>query len=135
MTEASVRFCPQCGSAGVDFSDLVNGAAHCRGCAWDGSREDLLTVPTVADADQQLIVRLMGELRKLLSGELGFPYLKFLVKWGFIKADQQDIANTLDRKAFARYLAAIARAILTAIIEERSRAEAASSAKAMEAPN
>jgi hypothetical protein len=67
----------------------------------------------------------MGELRKLLSGELGLPYLKFLVRWGFVKADMGDIAGTLDRKIFSRYMAAIARAVLTAIIEERARAEAA----------
>jgi len=131
MTNTFVRFCPVCGSAGVDFSELAGGDAVCRGCGWNGKREELMVVPTTADDDSQLLVRLMGELRRLLSGELGFPYLKFLIKWGFLKADERDVVGTLDRKAFARYIAAIARAILTAVLEERSRAAAA----ATEVPN
>lgn len=128
--ETSVRFCPQCGSAGVDYSSLAGGAAHCRGCQWDGPKEELLAVPMADDSDQQLISRLMGEMRKLLSGELGLPYLKFLLRWGFLKADVANIDKTLDRKAYSRYIAAIARAILTAIIEERARSAAADAATA-----
>lgn len=124
MTDTLVRFCPVCGSAGVNFSELAGGNARCRGCGWDGQREELLAVPMPADSDSQLLVRLMGEMRRLLSGELGLPYLRFLIKWGFLKADEKDIAGTLDRKAFARYIAAIAKSVLTAILEERARAAA-----------
>ncbi len=123
-----LRLCPQCGSPGVNFSSLAGGAADCRGCHWKGSVEDLLNVPGTS-MDENMLSSVMNDLRKLLSGELGLPYLKFLLKWGFMAGSMSDPAGTVDRKAFARYLAAIGRSILVALFEERSRMEAVNAAE------
>lgn len=122
------HFCPQCGSAGVDFSLLEGGNATCRGCHWSGRKDDLLVVPFKHDFanDEALVVNLMGDMRLLLSGELGLPYLKFLIKWGFISTDLKNVAGTLDRKTFTRYLARIAQAILLSVLDERRKIEAES---------
>lgn len=124
-----VKLCPQCGSPGVDFSALAGGVASCRGCRWNGVLEDLLVVPgsSAVDSDGTLL-GMMNDLRGLLSGELGVPYLKYLMKWGFVTGDLSRPRDTIDRKAFARYVASIARSILVGILEERSRSEAARSA-------
>lgn len=122
--------CPQCGSPGVDYSTLANGAAQCKGCRWQGKVEELLAVPGSAEVnDQATLTSMMNDLRKALSGELALPYLRFLTKWGFLAGDMNNPVNTIDRKAFARYLAAIGYAVITAMIQERSRAEAARVAK------
>jgi hypothetical protein len=126
----AIRMCPQCGSPGVDYSTLANGAAQCKGCRWQGKVEDLLVVPGSAEVnDQTSLTNMLNDVRKLLSGELGLPYLRFLTKWGFLQGDVANAVNTIDRKAFARYLAAIAGAIMAAVIMERARAEAARIAK------
>lgn len=126
----SVKLCPQCGSPGVDFSPLAGGAAQCRGCRWQGKVDDLLAIPGTAEVnDEATLGAMLNDVRRLLSGELGLPYLKFLMKWGFIAGDPLNPKETIDRKAFARYMAAIGRAVLTSMLEERSRAEAARSAE------
>lgn len=120
----SVRFCPQCGSANVDFSTLVGGSSSCKGCSWKGSADDLLVVPIQHDfvlGKESIITDMMNDIRKFLSGDLGLPYLKFLLKWGFLEGDIENLAKTLDRKKFARYLATIGHAVLTAVIAERAR--------------
>jgi len=120
-----IKLCPQCGSPGVDYSALAGGKANCRGCRWQGSADDLLNLPGSAEVnDEGVLYRMLNDLRSLLSGELGLPYLKFLMKWGFLEGDVNNPARTIDRKQFARYIAAIGRAVLNAMIVERSRAEA-----------
>lgn len=123
--ESKIRFCPQCGSAKVTFSELIGGVAKCgvRTCLWEGTTDELLAVPISHEflSEESMMIQLMNDLRLMFSGELGVPYLKLLLKWGFIKANANDLANTLDRKIFARYLAAIARGVLTTILEERAK--------------
>lgn len=70
-----------------------------------------------------IVSEMMNDVRQLLSGQLGMPYLKFLLKWGFLQGDLTDLHGTLDRKKFARYLARIGHSILVAVIEERSKQE------------
>lgn len=126
---SEVRMCPTCGSPGVDFSTLVGGAADCRGCGWKGTTTDLLVVPSsVEGVDEKAMSGMINEVRILLSGELGLPYLRFLLKWGFLAGDLKNPVGTIDRKKFARYCAAIARGILTALYEERAKQEAARAA-------
>ena len=116
-----VRFCPGCGGARVDFSSLVGGEATCKGCGWKGSREELLVVPIKHDymGKDHLLLAMMSDIRSMLSGELGVPYLKFLLKWGFLEADVRNLKDTLDNKKFSRYLAVIAHAVLKAVIEAK----------------
>jgi hypothetical protein len=121
----TLKVCPQCGSPGVDYSTLAGGAAECRGCRWKGGTADLLAIPGSAEVnDSATLTDMLNDVRRLLSGTLGLPYLKFLMKWGFLTGDMANPAGTIDRKAFARYMAAIGRTVLTAVLEERSRAEA-----------
>lgn len=124
--KGEIRMCPQCGSAGVDFSQLACGEARCRGCHWEGPREELLVTPIDHDflASEAALAEMANDMRQLLSGELGLPYLKFLLKWGFLDADATDLVHTLDRKQFSRYLTAIANSVLTSVLTERSLADA-----------
>lgn len=125
-----LKLCPQCGSAGVDFSALAGGTADCRGCRWHGTFEDLLVVPGSTAVDNDVTLNgMLNDLRQLLSGELGFPYLKYLMKWGFITGDLNRPLETIDRKALARYVASIARSIMVGLLEERSKVEAARAAR------
>lgn len=122
--------CPRCGSPSVDFSGLAGGAASCRGCKWNGVVEELLSVPGgSAFSDEATLTSILNDMRQLLSGQLGLPYLKFLMKWGFLNGDQNNPAGTVDRKLYARYITAIGRAILGAVFEERARQEALSVAE------
>lgn len=126
MSAGSLKCCPQCGSAGVDFSELAGGTATCRGCRWVGVVDDLLAVSFEHDfiTDEAMFLNLLNAMRRLVSGQLGLPYLDFLIKWGFLKADPARIKETVDRKKFARYIAAIARGVLTSILQERAKIEA-----------
>ncbi len=134
----SVRFCPQCGSASVDFSSLVGGGASCRGCGWHGQADDLLVVPIEHDfaGKEDAIISMVNDVRAFLSSELGLPWLKFLLKWGFISADSNNVTGTIDRKKFARYLAVIGQSVVPALIAERVRQSeaAAKEGKASDAP-
>lgn len=119
----TVRFCPQCGSASVDFSSLVGGRATCNGCHWAGAVDELLVVPIEHDflGKESILIEMINDMRRMLSGELGLPWLKFLLKWGFVQGDLDNLVGTLDRKKFARYLAVIGNAVVIALITERSR--------------
>jgi hypothetical protein len=117
-----VRFCPRCGSAAVNYSVLEGSLAECSGCQWSGGRDQLLVVPITHDFinDEDMLRSMMQDMRALLSGSLGVPYLKFLTKWGFVGTDKNGKA---DVRAFSKYLATIAAAILNAILSERARQE------------
>lgn len=123
MSDKNVYFCPQCGSAAVDYSALVGGDATCRGCKWSGPATDLLGVPMRADVSEEQLAVFMNDLRQLLAGPNGVVYLSFLLKWGFLKGDVNRLRETVDRKQFARYIAAIARGIAVALFDERERVE------------
>jgi hypothetical protein len=124
--KGTVGICPQCGKASVDFSALTGGEASCRACKWSGAREELVTVPFDHEflSDDSIVISLMNDLKELLTGQLGLPYLRFLLKWGFLQGSSARAVDTVDRKQFARYLLVIARGILVAILEERARADA-----------
>jgi hypothetical protein len=121
--KGELKLCPQCGSASVDFSELAGGAARCRGCRWSGYNTELVVMPFEHEflADESMAVSMVNDMRLLLSGPQGVPYLKFLMKWGFLVGKENDIAGTVDRKKFARYLTAISKGILTSVLEERAR--------------
>ena len=119
----SVKFCPTCGSASVEFSSLVGGQGSCKGCGWVGNADELLVVPIEHDfaGKEGMLVSMMNDVRKFMSGELGQPWLRFLLKWGFLEADVNNLLATLDRKKFARYLAVIGQSVVAALIAERAR--------------
>lgn len=123
MQQDSVKLCPQCGSASVEFSALVGGRADCKGCRWHGNSEELLVVPIQHEFvnKEEILVTILNEARQLLAGEFGLAWLKFLIKWGFVQADPTNVAGTVDRKKFSRYMAAIGTTIISALITERAR--------------
>lgn len=115
--------CPQCGSPAVEFSELVGGAAMCKACKWAGKKEDLLGTPFdhLLGTREGIGFELFNDTRRMLSspvflGELG----GFLSRWGFI--DLSGEKKKVVRET-TRYVAAIARAVLTALIEEREKIE------------
>lgn len=132
---SSIRFCPQCGSPLVKFSELAGGSASCGACRWAGETTKLLSVPIKHSltGESDTLVALVNDLRRILSGELGIPYLKFLLKWGFLQADMERLADTLDRKKFGRYLAAISTSIVGTLLETRAALEAEAKAGPQEA--
>ena len=119
MTE-SIRCCPQCGSPAVDYSLLTGGQASCRGCFWGGKAEDLLNISAAGLDSTGRTIELMNDLRSLMSRNMGQPLLTFLIKWGFLDVNPNDIIGTLDRRIFSKYLAAIAAGVLKAIIETKA---------------
>jgi hypothetical protein len=68
--------------------------------------------------DAQLLSSLVGDLRIILARDAGPVLVTFLLKWGFMSEDKQIMA-----KQAGRYIAAIARGIVTAILEERDKME------------
>lgn len=115
--------CPNCGSPAVEFSGLVGGNARCNACRWEGTREDLLGTPFehALGTPDGIGFELMNDARRLLSnplflGELG----GFLNRWGFIDLK---LPKEVVVKSVTRYVAAIARAILSAVIQERENIE------------
>lgn len=121
--EQALRCCPQCGSQAVDFGRLAGSPCSCAACKWNGGEQELLTVPLGEFDSEQQVLALLGDLRTLISKELGLPLLRFLIKWGFIQAEHNNIAGTLDRRAFSRYLAAIAQGIIKSVLETRRTLE------------
>ena len=115
--------CPGCGSPAVEFSNLVGGSARCNACRWEGVREDLLGTPFehVLGTPEGIGFELLNDTRRLLSsplflGELG----GFLSRWGFIDLS---LPKAVLVKTVTRYVSAIARAVLTAVIQERETIE------------
>ena len=41
-------FCPECGSASVEFSGIIGGEASCSVCQWAGAKDKLLVIKTSA---------------------------------------------------------------------------------------
>jgi hypothetical protein len=119
MADEALRCCPQCGSAAVTFGVLDQSNGSCGSCGWEGASRELLVIPTSGiDQDLQLAT-LMVDIRSLISKDLGPKMLAFLMKWGFVEADPYDVAGTLDRRVFSRYLASMAAALLKAVLETR----------------
>lgn len=128
MSEADdvIRLCPTCGGASVDFSALVGGQATCRSCAWGGSAEELLLVPIqhLYGTREGAGFALVNEYRRLYN-DRGFvqSVVSFLTKWGFVSATRDGDKINVNRTHALRYLSAIARAGLVAIVEEREKIE------------
>lgn len=123
MSTDIVYMCPDCGSPAVEFSELAGGTAKCKACKWSGSREQLLGTPFqhALGSREGIGFELHNDLRRLFSTPVFVVQLGgFLNRWGFINL--QDDKSVVTR-ATTRYVAAIARAVLTAIIEEREKIE------------
>ncbi len=127
MSEKDViRLCPTCGAASVDFSALVGGEAKCRACGWAGMAHELLLVPVehMYGTREGTGFALNNDYRALYKNQ-GFvrDFIAFLVKWGFVAAERDGGKIVADSKQALRYMSAVARSGLVAIVEEREKLE------------
>jgi len=121
--QKEVRLCPGCGSPAVEFSSLVGGEAVCRVCKWKGDREELLVMPFdhIYGTEEGVGMALHNELRRVFSNPLfATDIIRFLTRWGFVEVDKD---NRADVPTTTRYIAAIGRAVLVAVIKEREKIE------------
>lgn len=118
---SAIYFCPECGSPAIDRSMLAGSTATCRGCKWSGSSDDLASMPTEGEVGDgaALITRMVGDLRILMMKDVGVTLTRFLSQWGFITGEDKEIMA----KQLGRYIAASARAIILACMEERNKME------------
>jgi len=120
----TVYFCPECGSASLDLSEIIGGLSRCKACAWEGHNSQLVATPIPAEleGDERTFMEMIADLRKLL-GYNAKEYGSFLVKYGFAELKQSRKGVVLNPKQMARYMSAIGRAMLLSLIEERSAME------------
>lgn len=123
------KFCPMCGSPRVDEGSLIGSLSKCRNCSWQGPSDKLIIhrFRTSLLEGTDVITRFSGEMRDLVAKEMSVPVGKVLVKWGFLP-------NTnIDVMVWGRYMNAIARAIVTAVIVTRDELEAEQEKEAQDA--
>jgi hypothetical protein len=123
MSTDFVYMCPTCGSAAVEFSELVGGSAACKVCKWAGPREQLVGVPFqhAFGSREGIGFELHNDLRRLFSTPVFVTQLgSFLNRWGFINLGDDKSVVT---RAVTRYIVTAVRAVLTALIEERVKIE------------
>jgi hypothetical protein len=111
-------FCPQCGGASLDFSEIEGGDATCRSCTWKGAGRERVAYPFKHDfiSDESMLLSMMQDMRVIFAASSKM-YAEFFMKWGFLKVGPGTAQH------LARFMAGAARAVLTAIIEERERIE------------
>jgi hypothetical protein len=123
-TQALVKLCPECASASIETTTLgiIRGKdtnkATCLVCGWVGVAHELVTAPFTHSmgSDESIAITLFNEMRIIIAKQLAVPAGAFLLKWGFLKPPVQS-------KDLGRYMGAIARAVMTSIIEERKKIE------------
>lgn len=123
MSKDVVYQCPGCGSPAVEYGELVGAISSCKSCKWRGTREELLATPFehLLGSREGIGFELLNDTRRLLSAPVFAVDLGgFLSRWGFIDLSEEKTKVVRDT---TRYVAAIARAILVAIIEEREKIE------------
>jgi len=121
MTEI-MRYCPTCGSAHIQFSELVGTEASCNTCNWKGLKEELYDVPFSHSfrGKEGLSDEFANEVRRLMENQdFAVSFIKFLVRWGFITSTEK---ATLVAEA-AKYMSSAARAIANAVVAVRANTE------------
>lgn len=114
-------FCPACGSADVVASALAGGAASCNICTWKGTVEDLPTFIFQHDlgtTPEEVFQQFFLDTRKLLGQHFATQIGHMLIKWGFLDAPTPENTKRIV-KTLSRYVAAITKAAVVAIVEER----------------
>lgn len=124
--ESALYTCPECGSASVEYSELVAGQAKCLTCSWSGRKEDLLVVPLQdgAGTPEEVIMAMRGDLR-LIFARSAAEFARFLVKWGFVRSKPKKGKDGLEinQKELMRYLNAMASGAMMAVFQERQKLE------------
>jgi hypothetical protein len=116
-TTDKLYFCPACGSASVHASPLTGGNAACNICSWTGTTQELAALPFqhALGGPDDVYRAFFLDVRALLSKDFAIAIAHLLKKWGFLEE--------LDPRVLARYIAAIAKGLATAVAEERQTIE------------
>jgi hypothetical protein len=123
-TKDVAYFCPECGSASIEYSGLVGGMATCQVCKWMGSREQMVGYAfqhDFADGDEA-VQFMLNDLRKVFAAASKL-YGEFLMKWGFLDMKQTKRGVELNTKQLSRYVASMALATFKSILETRNKME------------
>jgi hypothetical protein len=120
MSSKTVYFCPRCNGAAVNVSQVA-GLADCVSCGWQGGLSELISTVIQHDlgSDEKLLETFATDMRNLFSKTAAKPLALFLRNWGFLP--EADPAKQV--RFLARYMAAMARAMVRAVIEEREKIE------------
>ncbi len=115
------HFCPECGSASLDYGTLVGSLAKCTVCNWKGPREGLLahTFRHEHGSDTDVLKAILNDMRLNYAGAAKL-FGDTLIKWGFVAVDS---AGNINKRHVARYISSMAMASFKAIIEVRQQLE------------
>lgn len=97
------------------------GLADCVSCGWKGGISELVSTVIQHDlgSDERLLEVFATDLRNLFSKTAAKPLALFLRNWGFLP----EVDPTQQVKFLARYMAAMSRAMVRSVIEEREKIE------------
>jgi hypothetical protein len=126
-TSSVLKHCPGCGSPSIEelptgLVDSRTGEQHlrvrCTSCKWAGAREELVVQEFTHEmgSDEQVLQSMVNDLRNVLAKEFAKSFGSFLLKWGFI-------SRNISAQELSRYVVAVARFTLAAIIETRQEIE------------
>jgi hypothetical protein len=125
MHTDTLYVCSSCGSPSVEFSALVGGAASCKACHWTGPREELVGVPFENDAlgGEAAFLAMYNDFRRIFAQQ-AVNFLRFLVKWGFVDAEERaGVVRPASPAQALKYINAIARGALQGVIQTREELE------------
>jgi hypothetical protein len=114
----SSYFCPKCQSPLVTLSALTGGQAHCEKCHWSGDNRELLGYHFESGFDnpEEILKAFAHDIKMLMArGGVAVEIGQLIIKWGFV--------TKMDVPTLSRYVAAIARGIAGAVLEERRTIE------------
>jgi hypothetical protein len=121
--QTNVFFCPQCGSASTETSELTGSAAACLACGWKGKKEALVVAPIETDLSRDEALEFFSrELRNVFAKHAAKEMGLILKKWGFVDGNVPQQVKLL-----GRYFEAMARSMGKAVFEERQKIEKESS--------
>ena len=108
--------CPKCSSPRVEYGSLSGARATCLSCGWVGLATELLSVVFSHEFSdkEDMIRRMVTDLRNVMAAGAAVPFARFLVKWGFL-------GQPVRPKELARYMKAAVAAMVTSVIEERGK--------------
>lgn len=121
-TDTAVYMCPSCSSTFVELGEgTLSGTGatvQCRACPWAGSENELIAAAFQHNmgSHTDLTQALVNDLRLVLAKEFAASFGIFLLKWGFVESPVPPLL-------LGRYISAIAKAVLGAVIKERSLLE------------